>query len=175
MNDEENEFNIVLTGFMGTGKSTVGKVLAQKLSFEFVDTDILIEETSGRSIPEIFEQSGEGHFRDLERNAAIKLAQHARQVISTGGRMMLDAHNVEALSENSQIFCLSASPEEIYRRVTSDKNGIERPLLNGSDPKAKISKLLQERKALYLQFAQIDTENRTPEEIANEILAQLPL
>ena len=173
MNLDNRSFNIVLTGFMGTGKSTVGRVLAEKLQFSFVDTDVWIEEKSGMSIPDIFEQKGEGAFRQMEQDAALSLAHNTGQIVSTGGRMMLDPHNVQAFGQNSYILCLSASAEEIFRRVTSDSDGIERPLLKGDDPMQKIVTLLEERAPLYGEFPQIQTENKLPDDIAAEILDRL--
>lgn len=173
MNLDTHAFNIVLTGFMGTGKSTVGRILAKKLQFSFVDTDVWIEEKNGMSIPDIFSQMGEGAFRKMEQAAAVSLSQDTGQIVSTGGRMMLDLHNVQAFEPNSYIFCLTASAEEIFRRVTSDAEGQERPLLKGENPMHKIVSLLEERTPLYAQFPQIQTESKTPEEIAAEILTNL--
>ncbi|MEM9774196.1 MAG: shikimate kinase [Chloroflexota bacterium] len=173
MNLSNQSFNIVLTGFMGTGKSTVGRILAEKLQFPFVDTDAWIEETNGMSIPVIFAERGEGAFRLMEQEAAKTLAQNGGQIVSTGGRMMLDPHNVAVFESNSQIFCLTASAEEIYRRITFDSDGIERPLLRGKDPMQKIISLLEERRPLYGQFYQIETEGKSPDQIAQEILDSL--
>ena len=167
------DINIILTGFMGTGKSTVGRILAQKLGFEFVDTDILIVQTSGQTIPEIFANQGEAAFRQYERDAADHLAQNSRQIISTGGRMMLDDYNRQVLEPTGPIFCLAASAEEILRRVLEDVEGIERPLLKGDNPKGKILALLEERAPLYGHYPQIETEGIDPEQIAQAILNKI--
>ena len=172
-NGKKSDYNITLTGFMGTGKTTVGRMLAESLGFEFVDTDALIEETSGKGIPEIFATMGEGAFRQLEQEAAQALAQKRGQIISTGGRMMLDPANKAALEPTGPIFCLVASVDEIFRRVTADAEGIERPLLKGDDPKGRIESLLAERRDLYGQYPQIDTEGLTPDAIRDEILSRL--
>lgn len=172
--DIQKSFNLILTGFMGTGKSTVGRLLAESLDFEYVDTDLLVEQISQMSIPDIFATLGEGAFRGYEREVANLLAGRRGLLISTGGRMMLDPHNIEALAPTGPIFCLAASAAEIYRRVMADSAGIERPLLKGENPRGKIEALLQERKEKYLQFPQIGTENLTPAEIVDEILSQLP-
>ena len=169
----ENNYNIILTGFMGTGKTTVGRLLAEKLNFEFVDTDVMIEEWSGKTIAEIFVEDGEQAFRQMERDTARRLGEEVGQVIATGGRMMLDPENISALNPTGRIFCLTAPPKEILRRVLEDEGGMERPLLKGDDPAAKISSLLSERRDKYGRFPQIDTANKTPEEICALIIERL--
>ena len=104
--------NVVLTGFMGTGKSTVGKALARELGYEFIDTDAMIVERYG-TIAQIFEQGGEDAFRQHERTTAVELAGRSGCVISTGGRFMLDEHNAAVLVPTSDVFALLAEPEEI--------------------------------------------------------------
>ena len=149
--------NIVLTGFMGTGKTTVGRLLAEQLGYEFVDTDQLIEERHGK-IAEIFRSRGEEAFRQIERELAAELAARDRLVISTGGRLMLDPHNVASLSRNGRVFCLVATPDEIFDRVTKDESAIERPLLSVPDPRQRIVELLAERSPDYRRFAQLTTD-----------------
>ena len=102
--------NIVLTGFMGTGKSTIGRGLATRLGYKFVDTDAMIVERHG-TIAQIFEKGGEGAFRQLERDTAVELAGRSGCVISTGGRFMLDEHNASVLTPTSDVFALVAEPE----------------------------------------------------------------
>ena len=123
--------NIVLTGFMGTGKTTVGRLLAQQLGYEFVDTDQIIEERHGK-IGDLFRSAGEEAFRRIERELASELADRERLVIATGGRMMLDPQNVASLSRNGRVFCLVATPDEIFDRVVHDSSRVERPLLVGT-------------------------------------------
>jgi len=161
--------NLVLTGFMGTGKTTVGRLLASRLGFDFVDTDRLIERRHG-PIPQIFSEHGEREFRRLERDAAAELAARDRLVISTGGRMMLDPVNADLLSSSGDVFCLAASVDTILGRVTGDESPVERPLLSGTDVRDRIERLLAERAEAYERFRQIDTEGRTPDEVADEIL-----
>src|SRR5262245_20360797 len=108
--------NIVLTGFMGTGKTTVGRLLAARLGYEFVDTDQVIFERDGE-IADIFRTRGENAFREIERELARELASRERLVISTGGRMMLDPDNATAFGRNGMIFCLVATPDEIFERI----------------------------------------------------------
>ena len=109
MENSDNK-NIIFTGFMGTGKTTVGKLVAEKLGRQFIDTDELIEERQGMSIPEIFKHLGEAAFRTMEADIAQELGKKEGLVISTGGRLMLDPSNVAALSVNGRVFCLVATP-----------------------------------------------------------------
>jgi 3-dehydroquinate synthase len=162
--------NVVLTGFMGTGKTTVGRLLAADLGFEFVDTDALIEQRHG-PIPEIFATQGEEAFRKIERAVAAELATRSGLVISTGGRMMLDPDNVRKLSANSRVFCLVATPEEVYDRVTRGRSGIERPLLKVPDPQQRIVELMSERDPEYRRFPQLVTDARTPRAVARDLQA----
>ncbi|MEZ5226261.1 MAG: shikimate kinase [Acidimicrobiales bacterium] len=162
--------NVVLTGFMGTGKSTVGRLLAAQLGFEFVDTDTIIEERHG-PIAVIFAEQGESAFRAIEREVAAELGERDHLVVATGGRLMLDPANVHALSNNAAVFCLVASPDEILERVTADAARIERPLLAVDDPRQRIIDLLDEREAGYRCFTQILTSHRSPTDIAAELAA----
>ncbi|MDH3294153.1 MAG: shikimate kinase [Acidimicrobiia bacterium] len=164
--------NIILTGFMGTGKSTVGRLLARQLRLEFVDTDAEIESRHG-PIPAIFADHGERRFREIERRLAAELGQRSGLVIATGGAMMLDPANIASLGGKGRIFCLVAAPEEILARVHADQSPIERPLLAVDDPRTRIEELLAERSAGYLQFSQIPTSKRSPDEVADAILATL--
>jgi shikimate kinase len=160
--------NLVLTGFMGTGKTTVGRLVAQKLGREFIDTDLIIEERYG-PIDELFSTRGESAFRDIERSLALELSRRQDLVIATGGRMVLDPENVRALSQNGRIFCLVASPEEIYDRVTGDPSRVKRPLLEVEDPKQRIVELLDERAPYYERFPQLATDQLDPHVIAQEL------
>jgi shikimate kinase len=161
--------NIILTGFMGAGKSTTGKLLAARLGWRFVDTDVLIEERQGKSIAAIFKDQGEAAFRQMETALAKELAGEKNLVIATGGKFMLAAENVNILAA-SRIFCLTASSEEILARVMADGAAL-RPLLAGDDPEAKIRRLLAEREAGYARFPAIDTTGKTPAAIVAAIIA----
>ncbi len=172
MNLTKKKQNIILTGFMGTGKTTVGRLLADALGFEFVDTDVAIEARNGRSIATIFAELGEAAFRQMERALAQELSQKEGLVISTGGRMMLDPENVAALQGNGRIICLTATPENILARVQHGEKLRERPLLNVPNPLQRIIDLLQERREQYQQFPQINTDGKTPHEVAQTILEQ---
>jgi shikimate kinase len=164
--------NLVLTGFMGTGKTTIGRILATRLDYDFVDTDELIEQRHG-PIPQIFSEHGEGEFRRLEREVAAELAERDRLVISTGGRLMVDAVNAARLGATGHVVCLTASVDTILARVAADDSPIERPLLAGDDVHATIAQLLADRAEAYARFEQVDTERRTPDEIADEIIDEI--
>ncbi len=163
------KLNIILTGFMGTGKTTVGKLLAQQLNYTFVDTDHLIEEKCTLSIPDYFKKYGEKAFRLQETEIAKELSSQKSLVVGTGGGMMLNPVNVNLLEKSGHIFCLTATAEEIYQRVSQDQ-GTRRPLLAGNDPMERITALLKQRKERYGQFTQISTTGKQPEDIAQEII-----
>jgi shikimate kinase len=161
--------NIVLTGFMGTGKTSVGREVGTRLLMEFVDTDEIIEARHG-PIDRIFAENGEQAFRRFERDVASELGQRKRLVIATGGRMLLDPANLDELTRNGRVFCLVASPEEIHRRVTTDEIRSERPLLGGDDPQRRIAELMTERSEGYARFPQIETDHRDVAAVADEIV-----
>jgi shikimate kinase len=164
-------FNVTLTGFMGTGKSTVGRLLAVRLASRFVDTDQWIVAQDGRSIPTIFAQSGEAAFRQWEAQAAQTLAAERGLVIATGGGLLLNPANVAALAPTGPIFCLTARPDTIWQRLQGDEG--KRPLLNHPHPAQRIQELLQARAAAYGRFPQIPTDDRTPEQVVVQILQHL--
>lgn len=163
--------NVVLTGFMGTGKTTVGRALAELLGFDFVDTDQMIEADHG-PIPMIFAEQGEAAFRDIERQVAADLATHTGLVVATGGRLMLDDDNAASLGATGRVFCLFAPVEVILERVLGDGTA-HRPLLDSDDPARRITDLLTERQSAYARFEQVDTNGRTPEAIAADVHARL--
>ena len=164
------ERNLVLTGFMGTGKTTVGRLLAERLGLEFVDTDELIESRAG-PIPEIFERDGEDAFRELERSVARELAGRTGLVIATGGRMMLDPECRACLEPVSDVVCLTAGPDTVVERVTGP-GAVPRPLL---DAPARVRELLAERAEGYGRFASVDTEGRNPDEVVDAVMSRLGL
>lgn len=159
--------NIILTGFMGTGKTTVGQRLAQRLQRPFIDTDALIVERDGRSIAQIFAEDSEAAFRAWERTVALELAQQHGLIIATGGRLMLDEDNAAALEASGQVFCLTAVPETILARVQDDS---KRPLLNVPNPAERIALLLEMRREGYGRYPQISTDGKTAEQVADEIV-----
>lgn len=160
--------NVILTGFMGTGKSTVGRRLARRLGRTFVDTDELIESRHG-PIPEIFAEHGEDRFRELERAVAAELAGQQGLVVSTGGRLLLDAANDATLGASGTVVCLVASPDELVRRL--EHGTADRPLLRDGDPRQRIEALLAERAEGYARFLQVRTDGRTPDEVVEAVLA----
>jgi len=164
--------NIVLTGFMGTGKTVVGRLLADRLGRDFVDTDAVIADRHG-SITSIFDEHGEEGFRTIERELASELADRENLVISTGGRLMLDPVNVESLGGASRVFCLSATPATILQRLISDRSLVDRPLLSAPNPQHRIIDLLAERAPLYLRFEQVDTDDRSTDDVADDIVERL--
>jgi 3-dehydroquinate synthetase/shikimate kinase len=164
----DGDHNVVLTGFMGTGKTTVGRLLADDLGYEFVDTDALIEQRHG-PIPAIFAARGEAAFRAIEREVAAELAGRRRLVVATGGRMMLDPANVRVLSANGRILCLVATPDEVFERVAGDRSTDDRPLLAVPDPRRRIVELMSERDPDYRRFPQLVTDALTPTAVAGDL------
>lgn len=165
--------NIALVGFMGTGKSTVGHLLASMLHLRFLDTDALIEERAGRRIAEIFATDGEAAFRQMESEICADLAQKEGCVISTGGGMVVNPANLASLKEHALVVCLWASAETIYNRV---KNQGHRPLLKTADPLARIQELLTQRAPFYRQAdVLLNCEQRSPREVAQHVAHQFRL
>lgn len=168
--------NIVLEGFMGSGKSTVSELLSEELMLELIDTDEVIEDTEGRTINEIFETEGEASFREMETDLLEAIdSDHWREfVISLGGGMPVKEENRELLRKIGKVVYLRAKPETIFERVKDDD---KRPLLKTEDPLAKIEELLEKRAAFYEDVADmiIDTDGKTPSEITKEIIDKLGL
>ncbi len=137
---------IYLIGFMGVGKSTVGRELSERLEYELIDTDELIEEKEGLSISSIFEKKGEAYFRSLETETVKELSSCDNIVVSCGGGIIKNEENVRLMKESGKVILLTATPEVIYERV---KDSTARPLLEGRKSVEGISDLLDERKMLY--------------------------
>ncbi len=161
--------NVVLTGFMGTGKSVVGQRVAARLGRPFVDMDLEIERRAGRSIRDIFAQEGEEAFRRLEAALCRELARKQGLVIATGGGALTFDGNRRALGETGLLICLTASVDEILRRLD---NAHDRPLLATPDRRARIEALLERRAAAYAAIPhQIDTTGLTPDQVAERVIA----
>jgi len=158
---------IILTGFMGTGKSTIGRGLAESLGRQFVDSDDLISQQTGRSIVELFEAEGEAVFRAHERRFAREFAGKEQLVIATGGGLMVDPLNAVLLGRNNIVFCLNATPEEILSRLGND--GTSRPLLQAPEPKEQLNQLLSQRAEAYAHFNQVESSDKQPEQIIADI------
>lgn len=163
--------NIVLVGFMGTGKTSVGKVLGQRLKRPVMDIDRMIEEREGRKIAEIFEKEGEVHFRALEKEAVREAAASQGAVLTTGGGAVVDPENLARLKETGILVCLAASAETIYSRV---KNSKHRPLLKEGDVLGEIKRLLEARAPFYAQADYtLQTDGQSPVYVAKVILKKL--
>jgi shikimate kinase len=147
--------NIILIGFMGSGKSSIGKHVAQMLRFQFVDTDALIIERNGLPIAQLFELHGEEHFRDLETNALESCRTLTRTVLATGGGVVLREKNRELLRELGFVVQLTASEETIYERVSRNR---KRPLLHTANPRATVHEMFTARQALYDAAAQFTVD-----------------
>jgi len=165
--------NIILTGFMGTGKSTVGRILARRLKRRFIDTDALVEQLTGLSIPEIFQRHGEDYFRQQESTVIATLNRYppGSLVVATGGGAVLKASNRCNLRRTGIIVLLTAPPEEILRRIDG-KPG--RPLMSGTSPAETMRALLQTREPYYRDCdLMVSTAGKTPSRVASEIMAWL--
>lgn len=161
---------IVLTGFMATGKSTVGRLLAERLGYRWIDTDAVIEKRHG-TIADIFAHRGEPAFREMERFVAADVAGETNVVVSTGGGMMLDESTADLLATGARVFCLTADAEAILERVTAQ--GETRPLLTTEDPVAEIGRLLAARTERYARFEQIDTSGCSVNQVVDGLVARL--
>ena len=160
--------NIILVGFMGTGKTTVSEILAQHFHMGLIQTDCLIEKKEGMSINDVFSKKGEPYFREKEREAIEELSKKENVVIDAGGGVVINEDNVRDLKKNGVIFCLNATAEEILRRT---KEYTYRPLLNISNPLSEIKKLLKKREGYYKRADyQIDTNGKSVTKVAKEII-----
>ncbi len=168
MTDQSNtkQHNIALAGFMGTGKSSAGRLVAQQLSLDFVDADALIEERAGRSIAEIFATDGEPVFRALEAEVCLELAQRPDLVIALGGGALLNTETRAVFESTSLLVCLQASLDEIIRRVGNDPS---RPLF--SVDREKTQRLLDSRTDMYNSIPyQVQTSGLSTEQVADQIV-----
>jgi shikimate kinase len=161
--------NIILIGFMGVGKTEVGKLLAKKLGYTYIDTDSKIEAAQKRTINEIFASDGEGYFRDMETDFLKSIQNMKKHVISTGGGMILRPENIKLMERLGTVVLLWADPQTVYDRV---KNAGNRPLLNVPDPMAKIDEILAFRTPIYKGAAEleIDTSKLSVEDACTKIL-----
>ncbi|MCX8186001.1 MAG: shikimate kinase [Sulfolobales archaeon] len=166
--------NISLVGFMGSGKTTVGNLLAKQLGFNFVDLDRVIEGKLDMEIDVIFSKFGEEYFRDVEAEVIKEVLSGVdNTVISCGGGVVLREGNVNVLRERSIVIYLRISADEAYRRL---KHCDDRPLLKDRDKKAVINDLLRIREPLYLRAAHmvVDVDGKEPQDLVNELLQKLP-
>jgi len=160
--------NLVLFGFMGTGKSLISKKLAGALKFKAVEMDKIIEQRESKTINRIFEENGEPYFRKLEKDLVEELSAQSDLIISTGGGVVIDEENIMNFMKNGVCICLTATPETIYNRI---KHHTHRPLLNTPDPIQTINILLEKRKVFYDKIPyKIQTDNKSPDRICGEAL-----
>jgi shikimate kinase len=173
MHNARHLVNLALVGFMGTGKTSAGRLVAEQLHFEFLDTDEVIQTRTGRTIADIFAKNGEAAFRALERDMVAELAARTQTVIATGGGLPANPENLAALKAHALVVCLWASPEKIWERV---RNQSHRPLLHDPDPQKKIRELLELRAPFYRQSdVLINTDLRSAREVAQQIVLQFKL
>ena len=164
---KRGKINIILVGFMGTGKTSVGVRLAEILKMQFVDTDDLIESDSKKPISDIFSQMGEEYFRAKESSIIESVSRLDNQVIATGGGAVKREININNLKSNGIIFCLYASPEIILQRTSGESH---RPLLQVDDPISRIKEMLKEREPFYAKADYIiDTSDLTIEQVVEKI------
>ncbi|MBN1966226.1 MAG: shikimate kinase [Anaerolineae bacterium] len=164
-----SDLNLVLTGFMGTGKSTVGRLVAEALERPFVDMDAVIEQRAGRTIPRIFAEQGEAAFRRVERALCRELAARGGQVIATGGGALVDDENRALLIASGLVICLTAAPEALIARLQEES---DRPLLAVPDPVARLRELLAVRAEAYAALPyHVETTDLTPSQVAEKVLA----
>ncbi|MFQ6122416.1 MAG: shikimate kinase [Dehalococcoidales bacterium] len=163
--------NIALIGFMGTGKTVVGKTLAERLGKEFIEMDALIERKAGKTIPEIFQQDGEIVFRELEIEVAKEVSQRENVVIACGGGVVLNKINIDRLKRGCLIVYLTASPGEILKRTSGDEN---RPLLKTAERALRIRELLKFRQPFYERAAdiKINTSRLDINSVVEQIISQ---
>lgn len=170
---------IYLTGLRGTGKTTVGKLIAESIGATCIDLDVLIEDTAGQSISEIFASSGETSFRDHETQCLSKVAEQQEsdrdyaRVVALGGGAILRPENRNLIRDSGSCVWLMAAPETLAQRMASDETTADRrPALTDLSPVKEIEKMLADRKSLYQDSSdfQIDTEGKSPEQVAAEIL-----
>ena len=166
--------NIFITGFSGSGKTSVGRTAASRLGWQFVDTDDLIVKRVGKPISEVFAQSGEPFFRELERESLIEAASGESRVISTGGGLPMDETNRRIMEQRGLVVCLEARPETIHSRLEKEsrqRGAIVRPMLEAEDPPARIRSLKADRQPGYaLSHWTVHTDDMTPDEAAAEVI-----
>ena len=158
---------------MGTGKTSVGRIVAEQLRYDYLDTDELIQTNTGRSITDIFTKDGEPAFRALEQKVVGELASRKNTIISTGGGLPVDPQNLASLKTHALVVCLWSSPGKIWERVRHQGH---RPLLHDENPQAKIRELLAEREPFYKQAdVLLNTELRSVREVAQQVIHQFRL
>ena len=169
--------NLVLIGYRATGKTTLARLLGERLEWSWIDADVEIEHRAGKSIARIFAEDGEPAFRDLEAQVIADLCSQERLVLAAGGGAPLRPESRQAMRGGGTVVWLQARPETILRRMSADATTLaRRPSLTDKNPLDEIVHLLQRREPIYRESAHlaIDTEGKTPEQIVGEILGRLP-
>lgn len=168
-----NHRNIILVGPMGSGKSTIGSIIAKRLHREFQDSDHYIEDRTGVDIARIFDIEGEQGFRDRETSALRDLLDQSNRVIATGGGAVVSKKNQKLLKKAGFIIFLDTTVNQQMQRLRRDK---KRPLLQTDNPRARLETLLAERRPIYLKLADlaIPTDKRVARRLATDIIKQLP-
>ena len=168
----KKENNIFLVGLMGSGKTTIGKIIAKKLNYKFIDSDALIEEKTGVKVPLIFEYEGESGFRKRETKILSEIIKMNSIVLATGGGIILSKTNRQLLSKSSVVIYLNATIKELVKRLANDK---ERPLIQNVNKEKKLKELIEHRGKLYESVADhvIETKEKRASEIAGEIILNL--
>ena len=163
--------NIALIGFMGCGKTTVGKILSKKMNFYFADSDQIIEEREGMTIPDIFKKFGEGYFRKLEEQTIRSLIEKEKIIISTGGGAVLNPSLFEYMKNNAAVVYLDASIDTLWNRL---KNCTNRPMLYSDNPRKRMEELYKNRLPVYQKAHYIiKTDGKSPENVAEGIMSSL--
>jgi shikimate kinase len=165
--------NIILVGFMASGKSHVGRILSQKTGWPLVDADHEIVRRAGKPIHQIFQEQGEDAFRTLESSVIADLCAGSGRILAAGGGAFVSPDNRRRILESGLVFCLSARPETVYRRIMKSNvsGAAARPLLAGDNPLERIKALLAQRSQMYAQAHHaIETDDLTPEQVADCIL-----
>jgi shikimate kinase len=162
--------NLILVGFSCSGKTTLGRNVARRLRLNFVDSDKLIEEMTGRTIPDIFREDGEAAFRAIEREAIKRIMAERDQVVSTGGGAFVDLENRERLRSGNLVIHLQVRPETVVDRLRNSKSGRPRPMLDSPDPLERVNQLMADRKEAYTAaHVTIGVDDRSRYELVSEL------
>ena len=169
--------NIVLIGYRGSGKTAVGRLLADKLGWSFLDTDVLVEERSGRTIRDILADRAENGFRDVESQVVSEVAGVDRHVIATGGGAVLRPENAQALKRGGRLVWLAASAEVLWERIRNDTSRLDNRPADPAQGHQTIRDVLREREPVYAGWADlvVETTGQSPHEVAEQILSRLGL
>ena len=167
-----NKDNITLCGMMGSGKSAVGKILAKKINFNFIDTDKLIEEKTGKSISEIFDEDGENKFRKLEQTIICDILQNKKIIVSLGGGAIINSETRKIINKNSFSIYLNVKIDILKKRLKKSRN---RPLIFGKDLHQTLTELLKKREKFYKKTDLIITNEKNINETVNNIIKNIIL